>query len=147
MFTEEQYLNIERQSESKSEYFAGEMFTMSGVRQAHVLIAGNLYFRIRHHLEQRSCEVYLSAMRLRVNATGLYTYPDLSAVCGEPEFLDDVVDTLLNPVLIAEVLSPSTESYDRGRKFEHYRCIPSLQQYLLVSSDRIGADLYTRQSD
>jgi Uma2 family endonuclease len=80
-------------------------------------------------------------------ATGLYAYPDVVAVCGEPRFLDDQDDTLLNPGLIVEVLSPSTEACDRGRKFEHYKSIESLREYLLVASDRMHADLYTRQPD
>jgi len=85
-------------------------------------------------------------MRVRVSSTGLYTYPDVVVVCGEPQFLDDRRDTLLNPSLIVEVLSPSTEAYDRGRKFEHYASIPSLSEYLLVASDRIHLDLYARQT-
>jgi Uma2 family endonuclease len=86
-------------------------------------------------------------MRARVSATGLYTYPDVVVVCGEPQFLDERRDTLLNPSLLIEVLSASTEAYDRGRKFEHYRSIESLREYLLVASDRVHADLYTRQPD
>ena len=86
-------------------------------------------------------------MRVRVSATGLFTYPDVVVVCGEPQFLDDQRDTLLNPTLIAEILSPSTEAYDRGRKFEHYRSLESLAEYLLVSSQRVSAELYVRQPD
>lgn len=86
-------------------------------------------------------------MRVTVRSTGLYTYPDLSAVCGEPQFLDNRRDTLLNPALIAEVLSVCTEAYDRGRKFDHYRSIPSLQQYLLLASDRVHVDVFTRDAD
>ena len=86
-------------------------------------------------------------MRVRVSATGLYTYPDVVAICGEPRFLDGQRDTLLNPGLLVEVLSPSTEAYDRGRKFEQYKAIESLREYLLVASDRVHADLYTRQAD
>lgn len=86
-------------------------------------------------------------MRVHMPATGLYAYPDVVAVCGEPRFLDDQDDTLLNPGLIVEVLSPSTEACDRGRKFEHYKSIESLREYLLVASDRMHADLYTRQPD
>ena len=86
-------------------------------------------------------------MRVQVTATGLYTYPDVTVVCGKPEFLDSLLDTLLNPTLIVEVLSPSTEAYDRGRKFENYQSIESLREYLLVSSDRMRADLFSRQPD
>jgi Uma2 family endonuclease len=86
-------------------------------------------------------------MRVRVSPTGLFTYPDVIVVCGEPQFLDDQRDTLLNPTLIAEVLSPSTEAYERGQKFEHYRSLESLAEYLLVGSQRVSAELYTRQLD
>jgi Uma2 family endonuclease len=117
------------------------------VRESHNLIQGNLYAELHRQLRQRACRLYTSDMRVRVNASGLYTYPDATALCGEPQFLDDVRDTLLNPNLIAEVLSPSTEAYDRGRKFEHYRTIESLREYLLVSTERVSAELFTRQAD
>jgi Uma2 family endonuclease len=87
-------------------------------------------------------------MRVFIPSTGLYTYPDVAVVCGEPRFApDDYLDNLLNPTFLAEVLSPSTEAYDRGRKFEHYRAVESLQEYLLVAQDRLHVDLYTRQPD
>jgi Uma2 family endonuclease len=145
--TPEQYLAIERKAEYKSEYFRGEMFAMSGAQREHILVAGNLYAALHQQLRSHPCEVYNSDMRVRVSATGLYTYPDVTVVCAAPQFLDAQVDTLLNPTLIVEVLSPSTEAYDRGRKFDHYRSIESLQEYLLVASDRAHADLYTRQPD
>jgi Uma2 family endonuclease len=145
--TPERYLEIERLAEFKSEYLAGEMFAMSGAREPHLLISYNLTGEFRTLFRQRPCRAYASDMRVRVNATGLYTYPDLSVVCGEPQFLDSQRDTLLNPGLIVEILSPSTEAYDRGRKFEHYRSIPSLNEYLLLASERIGAELFTRQPD
>ncbi len=143
--TPEQYLEIERQAEFKSEYYQGEMFAMAGAREGHNLIAGNVFAAFHQQFRSRPCRVYPSGMR--VNATGLLTYPDVVAVCGEPRFLDERRDTLLNPTLLVEVLSPSTEAYDRGRKSEHYRSIESLQEYLLISADRIRVDLYTRQAD
>ena len=145
--TPEQYLAIERAAEYKSEYYAGEMFAMSGAREAHNLITGSLHAELRRQLRQRVCRVYMSDMRVRVNASGLYAYPDATALCGTPQFLDDVRDTLLNPDLIVEVLSPSTEAYDRGRKFEHYRTIESLREYLLISTERVSAELFVRQAD
>jgi Uma2 family endonuclease len=145
--TPEQYLAIERAAEYKSEYYAGEMFAMSGAREAHNLIQGNLYVELRRQLRQRACRFYTSDMRVRVNASGLYTYPDATALCGEPLFLDDVRDTLLNPHLIVEILSPSTEAYDRGRKFGHYRTVESLREYLLISAERVSAELFIRQAD
>lgn len=145
--TPEQYLEIERRAEYKSEYYNGEMFAMAGAKQAHNLLVGNLVAGLHSQLRSRPCQVYPSDMRVRVKPTGLYTYPDVIAVCVEPRFLDDQKDTLLNPGLLVEVLSPSTEAYDRGRKFEQYKSIESLREYLLVASDRVHADLYTRQAD
>ena len=144
--TPEQYLEIERKAEFKSEYYQGEMFAMSGARSDHNLIVGNLVAFLHPQLRSRPCRVYPSDMRVRVSPTGLYTYPDVVVVCGEPQFVDEELDTLTNPTLIIEVLSPSTEAYDRGRKFEHYRSLRSLREYLLVEIDRVHADLYTRQS-
>jgi len=145
--TPEQYLEIERKAEYKSEYFEGEMFAMAGAKEAHNLIVANLIREIGQQLRSRPCVVYPSDMRVRVSPVGLYTYPDITVVCGERQFLDDQRDTLLNPDMIVEVLSPSTEAYDRGRKFALYRTLESLQEFLLVASDRIQADLYTRQPD
>ncbi len=145
--TEEQYLEIERKAEYKSEYFAGEMFAMAGAKEGHNLLVTNLVREISEQVRNRPCRVYSNDMRVRIPSTGLYTYPDVIAVCGEPKFRDEQRDTLLNPSLVVEVLSPSTEAYDRGRKFEHYRSVGSVTEYLLVSSDRIQVDLYTRQAD
>ena len=143
--TPEQYLESERRAEYKSEYYAGETFAMAGAGEAHNRLVWNLIAQLDRQLRSLPCQGYPSDMRVRVSATGLFTYPDVVVVCGEPEFLDDRRDTLLNPTLIVEVLSPSTEAYDRGRKFEHYRSIDSLSEYLLVTSDRVHVDLYTRQ--
>lgn len=145
--TPEQYLEIERKAEFKSEYFNGEMFAMAGAKVAHNLLVANLLAALHREFRLRQCFVFPSDMRVRAGASGLYTYPDVSAVCGEPEFIDDQGDTLANPGLLAEVLSPSTEAYDRGRKFELYKSIASLREYLVVATDRIHADLYTRQAD
>jgi Uma2 family endonuclease len=145
--TPEQYLEIERKSEFRSEYYNGEMFAMPGSSEEHNVLIGNLFTILRPQLRSRNCRVYFAEMRVRVGATGLYTYPDLAAVCGERKFADADVDTLLNPTLIAEVLSPSTEAYDRGRKFEQYRQIESLREYILVAQDRIHVDLYTKRDD
>ena len=145
--TPEQYLEIERKAEFKSEYYKGEMFAMAGAGSSHNLIAMNAGVLLNVQFRGRPCRVYGSDMRARVSQTGLYTYPDISAVCGRPRLEDDHVDTLLNPNLIIEVLSPSTEAYDRGRKFEQYRSIPSLMQYVLIASDRVSVDVYTRDQE
>ena len=146
-FTPQEYLSLERKSPTRNEYFRGEIFAMAGTSREHSLIAVNLTRRIGNQLEDRPCEVYASDMRVLVDATGLYTYPDVVVVCGEPEFLDREVDTLLNPTVIFEVLSESTEAYDRGVKFGHYRRIPSLREYVLVSQDRMLVERYTRQGN
>jgi Uma2 family endonuclease len=143
----EEYLEIERQAERKSEYYAGEMFAMPGAPATHNILAANFLGILHGEFRRRNCLVFQSDMRVHVPATGLYTYPDVSAVCGDPVYIDNRRDTLLNPTVIVEVLSPSTESYDRGRKFEHYRTVPSLLHYVLVATDRVSVDLYTRESD
>jgi Uma2 family endonuclease len=145
--TPEEYLEIERAAERKSEYHEGEMFAMAGAKRAHNLLATNLLAELREHFRSQPCEVYPGDIRVRVKPAGPYMYPDVVGVCGDPKFLDEREDTLLNPGLLVEVLSPSTEASDRGRKFEQYKAIESLRDYLLVASDRIHADLYTRQPD
>lgn len=145
--TPEQYLEIERKAEIRSEYYNGEMFAMAGAARAHVLIVHNVDRVLGNQILERPCEIYSHDMRVRVPATGLYTYPDIAGTCDKPQFADNELDTLLNPRLIVEVLSPSTEAYDRGRKFEHYRSIDSLQEYLLIASERIHVELFTRQTD
>lgn len=145
--TPEEYLTLERKSLTKSEYLNGEIFAMSGFSREHNLICVNVSSVFHSQLRQRPCETYAGDMRVKVSPTGLYTYPDVVVVCDEPQFEDAQVDTLLNPTLIVEVLSPSTEDYDRGTKFEHYRTLPSLQGYLLVSQDKIHIVHYIRQAD
>ena len=135
--TPEQYLAIERAAVFRSEFFRGEMFAMVGASRKHNLIAGNIFGELRQQFKDRKCEVYQSDMRVKVNATGLHTYPDVVATCDEPRFEDNQVDTLVNPKVIVEVLSPSTELWDRGKKFEHYRNIPSLREYVLISHDHV----------
>ena len=147
LLSPEEYLEVERKAEFKSEYFRGQMFAMAGASREHNLISGNLFASIHGQIRGRPCQAYSGDMRVRVIVRGLYTYPDIAVVCGKARFIDDQLDTLLNPALIAEVLSPSTEAYDRGRKFEHYRQIESLREYLLISSDRVHVDLYTRHTD
>lgn len=145
--TPEQYLEAEREAEFKSEYLDGEIFAMAGASREHNLLSAALTVVLGTQLGSRPCEQYASDMRVRVTPRGLYTYPDIVVVCGQPQFLDDRADTLLNPTFLAEVLSPSTEAYDRGKKFEHYRKLESLREYLLVAQERVQADLYTRQPD
>jgi len=144
-FTPQEYLALERKSETRNEYYNGEIFAMSGASREHNLIAGNLFRDIGNQLEDRPCETYMNDMRVWIEATGLYTYPDVVVVCDEPRFQDREVDTLLNPTVIVEVLSPTTEAYDRGDKFRHYRRIDSLREFVLISQDRMMVERYTRQ--
>jgi len=143
----QEYLELERRAATKSEFFAGEIFAMTGASRDHNLIVANLVRELTLQLKEKPCETYASDMRVKVNATGLYTYPDLAVVCGPPQFDDEQKDTLLNPTLIVEVLSISTEAYDRGKKFAHYRKIGSLAEVLLVSQDKPHVDRYVRQPD
>jgi Uma2 family endonuclease len=142
--TPEQYLEFERASEFRHEYYNGEVVAMSGAREAHTLIAGNIFASLKAQLRGHGCRVYMVDMRVRTTASGAYTYPDVVAACGHREFLDGIRDTLLNPTVIFEVLSPSTERHDRTRKFRYYKTIDSLQQYVLVAADSASLDVFTR---
>ena len=139
-----QYLAFERASTLRHEFFRGEVFAMSGATVAHGRIVVNLIRQLSSSLNAGPCEVLGPDTRVRVSATGLYTYPDLLVACEPLEFDDDQRDTLLNPRVIIEVLSRSTEAYDRGTKFAHYRSLPSLREYVLVSQDQPLIERYTR---
>jgi Uma2 family endonuclease len=143
--TPQEYLRLERQSEYKSEYVNGQIFAMTGASRKLNLITTNISRELSLQLKGRPCEVYAVDMRVKVRATGLYTYPDVAVVCGEPEFEDDFVDTLLNPTLLVEVLSQSTERYDRIAKSSYYRTIESLAEHLLVSQDELRVEQYVKQ--
>jgi len=145
--TEAEYLDLERAADFKSEFFDGEVFAMAGGSPQHSLIATNLAREFGNRLKGGKCVAYNSDLRLKIKPTGLLTYPDLSVICGALEFAEGLDDTVLNPVVIVEVLSESTEAYDRGKKFEHYRQIPSLQEYLLVSQQEPRIEQFTRQED
>jgi Uma2 family endonuclease len=146
-YTPEEYLALERQAEYKSEYFNGEIFAMTGASRRHNLVAGNVLASLHTQLRNRPCEIYPSDMRVKVSPTGLFTYPDVVIVCGEPIFDDKQRDTLLNPTVLVEVLSKSTASYDRGEKFEHYRKLDSLAEYLVIAQNKYHVEHYIRQPD
>lgn len=146
-YTADAYLALERRAEQRSEYLAGEIIAMTGASRRHNLIVVNLAACLRHQARAAGCEIYVSDMRVHVPAADLFTYPDLAAAGGEPVFDDAQLDTLLNPVLLIEVLSPSTEDYDRGRKFAFYRTLPSLRDYLLVAQDRVHVEHFVRQDE
>ena len=144
-YTPQQYLAMERRAEFKSEYHDGVIYAMSGASREHNLLSMNLGSEINQQLKSSKCEVYSGDMRVLVDATGLYTYPDIAIVCDQPRFLDGHFDTLMNPTVLVEVLSPSTEAYDRGKKFGHYRRIASLREYVLVAQDRVSVERYARR--
>jgi len=145
--TEAEYLAIERAAEFRSEFYNGEMFAMAGAKYPHNRIKDNLAVRIGVQLAGGPCYPLVSDMRVKVLKTGLHTYPDILIVCGEPEFPDaDTTDVLVNPSVIVEVLSPSTERYDRGSKFRQYQMIDSLKEIVLVAQDEPVVERFVRQS-
>jgi len=145
--TPEEYLAMERQAETKSEYLRGDVFALAGASEAHNLVVVNVVSALSAQLKSRPCKVYGSDMRVRVKETGLCAYPDASVVCGRAEFEDRQKDTLLNPTIIIEVLSLSTERYDRGAKFAHYRTLESLSDYVLIAQSHPIIEHYARQPD
>lgn len=142
--TEEQYLRLERAAEFKSEFFDGQVFAMSGGSPNHALLSAKLSSLLDRQLPP-GCRVFSSDLRIKASKAKLYTYADCTVICGELQLFSD--DVVLNPLLIAEVLSPSTEGYDRGKKFEAYRTIPSFQEYLLIQQDRPHVEHYSKQDD
>ena len=143
----EEYLELERAAETKHEYFNGEIYAMAGASLQHVAIISNTIIALGLQLRGGPCRVLANDMRVKVSDTGLYTYPDLLVVCEDPRLEDGRRDTLLNPAIIIEVLSPSTEAYDRGEKFAHYRRLESLREYLLISQDRYRVERFVRHDD
>ena len=147
LLTPEEYLAIEPKAEYRSEYLNGEMFATTGASRKHNLITTNILGSLWQQLKGKPCEVYPSDMRVRVPSANLYTYPDVVVVCGEPQFEDEHVDTLLNPTLLIEVLSRSTAAYDRSVKSGYYRTIESLAEYLLVAQNEYHIAQHLKQPD
>jgi Uma2 family endonuclease len=145
--TPAEYLATERRATHKNEYTNGRVYAMAGASRVHNLIVGNTFAELRAQLRGRPCEAYVNDMRVKVERTGMYTYPDVVGLCDQPRFEDDSLDTLLNPTVIIEVLSPSTERYDRGEKFAHYRRLESLREYILIAQDIRRIDHYRRDGD
>lgn len=146
-YTPEEYFALDRGAEFKSEYRDGRIVAMTGATSAHVTLTVNVVAGLHARLRGGPCRAFVSDMRTQVGGGRRYTYPDVTAVCGEPRFIDETLDTLTNPVLIVEVLSPSTEAYDRGEKFLHYRTIESLQEYVLVAQDRVLVERFVRAGE
>ncbi len=143
--TPEQYLELDRASQLRNEYYDGRMYAMSGGTHAHAIVARNLTSAIQSAVGTR-CIATQSDLRVRVSPAGLYTYPDIVVVCGQPQYVDGRKDTLANPILVAEVLSPSTEAYDRGFKSVQYRTLETLQEYVLVSQTEPRVEVFRRQA-
>jgi Uma2 family endonuclease len=141
----EEYLAIEEKAEYKSEYFDGEMFAMSGVSRTHDTIVGNLLLPLLTQLKGSPCHVHTNDMRVAVSPSSAYVYPDISIACKDAKYIRRGTDTLVNPVAIIEVLSPTTELHDRGRKFKRYKGIASLKEYVLVSQDEVLVERFVRQ--
>lgn len=145
--TPEQYLEIERKADYKSEYLSGEMFSMAGAGIRHNQLIVNVGAALHRQLRGGPCAVFLTDLRLFVPSTGLYTYPDVMVICGAPVHIGDQRDIVTNPRLIMEVLSDSTKNYDRGEKFRHYRSIPEFSEYLLIAQDALRIEHHVRQPD
>ncbi|HEX2207785.1 MAG TPA: Uma2 family endonuclease [Longimicrobium sp.] len=146
-YTPEEYLALERNAEFKSEYVDGRIVALAGAPDAHITISLNIHAELRTRFRGIPCRAWANEMRVQIDDGRRYTYPDVVAVCGEKQFRDGVMDTLTNPTLIVEVLSPSTEAYDRGEKFLHYRTIETLQEYVLVAQDRPLVERFTRHGE
>lgn len=147
LLTVEEYLEIERDSEVKHEYYAGRMYAMAGASAEHTIIASNITIVLGGQLQDKDCWVVQADLRLKVDPDGFYTYPDVLVVCGEARYTEENPPALLNPIAIVEVLSPTTEDYDRGKKFEFYRGLESLRDYVVVRQDRAFAEHHARQAD
>jgi Uma2 family endonuclease len=143
----EEYLESERRASTKSEYIDGRIFAMTGASQNHNLLQINAILSITPQVRRRGCQVYPSDMRVKIPNRRTYFYPDLTIVCGEPQFEEERRDTLLNPTVIIEILSPSTAMYDRTEKFAHYRTIPTLREYLLIAQDSPMVEHFIHQQD
>jgi Uma2 family endonuclease len=141
----EEYLAIEREAEFRSEYRGGEIYSFAGASRRHNRVVTNITITLGNQLRDRPCNAYANNMRVLVSETGLYAYPDVVVTCGEERLLDDHEDTLLNPIVVIEVHSTSTEAYDRGKRFAHYRQVESLRDYLLIAQGQKRIECFTRQ--
>lgn len=143
----EEYLEQERKATEKHEYYQGEVFAMSGTSLEHVIISRNVMIELGNKLKGKSCQPFGSDLRMHIPPNTLYTYPDLSIICGKPELTDEHFDTATNPTVLIEILSPSTRNYDMGIKFKLYRDIPTLKEYILVDSENVYVEKHMRQAD
>ena len=142
--TPEEYITFERKAPFKNEFINGKIVAMSGASRTHNRITGDVFNGISNQLVGTDCEAFIGDMRVKAGATASYFYPDVVVACDTPRFEDNVFDTLLNPIIVVEVLSPSTEVDDRGEKFDRYRELVSLQEYILISQDKVRVEHYLR---
>lgn len=145
--SEKDYLDTERLALGKQEYYKGEIFAMGGASISHNKIAINCTTDISNKLKGKKCQPFGSDLRIHIPKNTLFTYPDISIICGKIETTDDIFDTVTNPSVIIEILSPSTRNYDKGEKFTLYREIDSLQEYILIDSERIMVEKFIRNAD
>ena len=144
-YSTEEYLAIDREADYKNEYVAGEIFAMGGASPKHVLIAGNTAREFGNRLRDTNCQVYSAYLRIQADLDNVYYYPDVVVVCGRPEYRDSRRDTVTNPLVIVEVLSPATRNYDRGDKFAHYRRLDSLREYILIDQEACHVEHFVRK--
>jgi Uma2 family endonuclease len=147
LISADEYLAFERRQREKHEFFNGEIYLQAGASIAHNLITANIIGSLHQQLRDKPCTVLPSDMRIRTPRRRQYMYPDATIICGSPIFDDEQHDTIINPIVIFEVLSPSTEQYDRGRKFQAYRTISTLQEYLLISQTMMRVEHFKRHND
>jgi Uma2 family endonuclease len=146
-YSKEEYLEMETAAEYKSEYYNGEVFAMSGGSYKHSVICVNLIWGIRESVANKDCTAFESNMKLDIPKFNLFVYPDVMAVCGDIEFFENRTDTIRNPILVIEVASPGTQSFDRIQKFAYYRSVPSVKEYVLVSQDEPLIETYYKQNE
>ena len=147
ILTRDEYLEMEGQPEFKSEFYGGQIFAMTGGSPKHSQICVNVIRRVAEAIDHRDCRCFESNMKLEIVQAQAFVYPDVMVVCGDIELVRSTTDAIINPVLIVEVLSPSTESFDRGKKFEYYRMVPSLREYVLISQKTPIVESYYKQDE
>jgi Uma2 family endonuclease len=146
-YSKEEYLEMEALADCKSEFYAGEIFAMAGGSPKHSMICFNLYRTVGNAIADKDCIGFESNMKLELAEADAYVYPDMMIVCGEVKLAENTSDVITNPVLIVEVLSPATESFDRGKKFEYYRMLTSLKEYVLVSQEEAMTESFCKQDE
>ncbi|WP_293313473.1 Uma2 family endonuclease [Pedobacter sp. UBA5917] len=141
-YTVEEYLEMEKESTEKHEYFQGDIFAMSGAGFKHNILFSNIFLAVGNKLKGKSCNIFGSDMRMNIPENTLFTYPDISIYCDDVKHIDIDEETFILPTVIIEILSPSTKNYDRGKKFNLYKDIPSLKEYIMIDSESVSVEAY-----